>query len=103
MIRGYLAAHAARDTEAALRAFASTAVVVDEGRVFRGTDEIRGFLREAGAEFSYTTELIGARRIDDASWVATNRLEGDFPSGVAELNYRFTIDGDLITKLVIAP
>jgi len=102
-IRGYLAAHAARDTGAALRAFAPTAVVVDEGRTFRGTDEILGFLREAGAEFSYTTELIGAQRIDDARWVATNRLEGDFPGSVAELKYRFTIDGDLITELVIAP
>jgi hypothetical protein len=101
-IRGYLAAHAARDTVTALRAFAPTAVVVDEGRTFRGTDEILGFLREAGAEFSYTTELIGAQRIDDARWVATNRLEGDFPGGVAELNYRFTMDGDLITELVIA-
>lgn len=102
-IRGYLAAHAARDTEAALRAFAPTAVVVDQGQTFRGTDEILGFLREAGAEFSYTTELIGAQRLDDAHWVATNRLEGDFPGGVAELNYRFTMDGDLITELVIAP
>jgi hypothetical protein len=78
-IRNYLGAHAARDTEAALRAFTPTAVVVDQGESFRGTEEIIGFLREAGAEFSYTTELISARRIDDAHWVATNRLEGDFP------------------------
>jgi hypothetical protein len=102
-IRGYLAAHAARDTEAALRAFAPTAVVVDEGQTFRGTDRILVFLREAGARFNYTTELIGAQRVDDTRWVATNRLEGDFPGGVAELNYRFTVDGDLITELIIAP
>ncbi|WP_328468398.1 nuclear transport factor 2 family protein [Actinoplanes sp. NBC_00393] len=102
-IRDYLAAHAAGDAEAALRAFAPTAEVADQGQTFRGTGEILGFLREAGAEFSYTTELIGAQRIDDARWVATNRLEGDFPGGVAELNYRFTLDGDLITELVIAP
>ena len=94
-IRGYLAAHAARDTDAALRAFSPAAVVVDQGQTFRGTDEILGFLRDAGAEFTYTTELIGAQRIDDARWVATNRLEGDFPGGVAELDYRFTMDGDL--------
>jgi hypothetical protein len=35
--------------------------------------------------------------------VATHRLEGDFPGGVAELDYRFTVDGDRITELVIAP
>ncbi|MGD9529838.1 MAG: nuclear transport factor 2 family protein, partial [Pseudonocardia sp.] len=89
-IRGYLRARAARDTDAALRAFTPTAVVVDQDESFRGTERILGFLREAGAEFSYTTELIGARRIDDAHWVATNRLEGDFPGGVADLDYRFT-------------
>jgi hypothetical protein len=101
-IRGYLTAQAARDAGAALCAFAPAAVVVDQSQTFRGTGEILGFLREAEAEFSYTTELIGAQRIDDARWVATNRLNGDFPGGIAELDYRFTIDGDLITELVIA-
>ncbi|MGY1623974.1 nuclear transport factor 2 family protein [Geodermatophilus sp. SYSU D00965] len=102
-IRGFLTAHVARDVDTAIRAFTPTAVVVDQGQAFRGTDEIRGFLRNAGAEFSYTTELIGAQHVDDARWVATNRLEGDFPGGVAELHYRFTMDGGLIAELVIAP
>jgi ketosteroid isomerase-like protein len=102
-IRGFLAAHTARDTDAAARAFSATAVVVDEGRTFRGTDEILGFLCDAGAEFTYTSELIGAQCIDEARWVATHRLEGDFPGGVAELDYRFTMDGDRIVELVIAP
>ncbi len=101
-VRGYLAAHAARDTEAALRTLTDTAVVVDQDETFRGSTEILGFLRDAGAEFSYTTELIGARRVDDARWVATNRLEGDFPGGVADLDFRFTMSGDLIAELVIA-
>jgi ketosteroid isomerase-like protein len=103
VIRDYLAAHAARDTDAALRAFTPTAVVVDDGKTFRGTEEILGFLGRAGAQFSYTTELIGARRTGDARWVATNRLTGDFPGGVADLDYRFTMSGDLIAELVIAP
>ena len=101
-IREYLAAHTARDVDAALRAFSVTGSVTDEGQTFRGTEEIRRFLNKAGAEFSYTTELIGAQRIDDAQWVATNRLEGDFPGGVAELDYRFTLADDLIAELVIA-
>lgn len=101
-IRSYLAAHAARDTDAALPLFAPDAVVVDQDQTFRGTDEIREFLGTAGAEFSYTTELIDAERIDDAHWVATNRLEGDFPGGIADLSYRFSMDGDRITELVIA-
>ncbi|MFW3172841.1 nuclear transport factor 2 family protein [Geodermatophilus sp. CPCC 206100] len=46
-IRGYLAAHAARDVDAAIDAFSPTAVVVDQGQTFRGTDAILGFLRHA--------------------------------------------------------
>ncbi|GGO73671.1 nuclear transport factor 2 family protein [Nocardioides deserti] len=102
-IRDYLSAHAARDVDAALRSFAPEAVVVDQGETFRGTSAVQTFLREAGAQFTYTTELVGAQRVDDAHWVATNRLEGDFPGGVAELDYRFTLDGAGITELVIGP
>jgi ketosteroid isomerase-like protein len=101
-IRSYLAAHAARDTNTAIEAFSLDAVVVDQGRTFRGTDEVLEFLRSAGAEFDYTTELVDAQRIDDEHWVATNHLEGDFPGGVADLAYRFTMDGDRITALTIA-
>lgn len=102
-IRGYLAAHAARDIGSAGGAFSPAAVVVDQGQTFRGEEEVGEFLRGAGAEFTYTTELIAARRIDDHRWTATNRLEGDFPGGVTELDYRFTMVGDLIAELVIAP
>jgi hypothetical protein len=102
-IRGYLSAHAARDAEAALRSFAPAARVVDQDETFRGTEEILRFLRRAGAEFSYTTELMGAECVDDKHWVASIRLEGDFPGGVADLKYRFSTEGDLITELVIAP
>ncbi|MGY1707522.1 nuclear transport factor 2 family protein [Geodermatophilus sp. SYSU D00697] len=102
-IRGFLASHVARDGDAALRAFSPTAVVVDQGQAFRGTEEIRGFLSRAGAEFRYSTTLVGAQRTDDAHWVATNRLAGDFPGGVVDLRYRFAMDGDLIAELVIAP
>ncbi|WP_088289845.1 nuclear transport factor 2 family protein [Kineosporia sp. A_224] len=102
-IREYLAAHQARDTEGALGAFAPTAVVVDDGTSYRGTDEIRGFLSKAGAGFTYTTTLVAAERIDDAHWVAAHRLEGDFPGGVVLLRYRFALDDDLVAELVIAP
>jgi hypothetical protein len=101
-IRGFLAAHTARDTDTAVRAFSAAAVVVDQGQTFRGTDEVVGFLRNAGAEFTYTTELVGAQRLDEARYVATNRLEGDFPGSPADLDHRFAMDGDLITELVIA-
>jgi len=99
-IREFLAAHVVRDP-AAIRAFTPTAVVVDDGRTYRGTDEIVRFLAGAGAQFTYTTELVGVQHPDDRHWVATHRLAGDFPGGVAVLDYRFTTDGDLVSELVI--
>ncbi len=100
-IRTFLDAHAARDVDAAARTFAPTAVVRDQGETFRGTAEVLGFLRHQGGEFTYTTELLGGRRIDDTHWVAVNHLEGDFPGGVADLDYRFTLADGLITELEI--
>ena len=102
-IPAYLAAHTARDADTAVGCFTADAVVVDEGRTHRGTEEVLAWLRGAGTQFTYTTELVGARRVDGARWVALQRLEGDFPGGVVELRYRFTMDGDLIAGLVIAP
>jgi ketosteroid isomerase-like protein len=95
-IRGYLAAHEARDGDAGLPAFTPGAVVVDDGSTYRGTEEIRAFLSRSGAEFTYTTTLVAAERADDAHWVAVHRLEGDFPGGVVDLRYRFTMAGDRI-------
>lgn len=114
-IRAYLAAHAAGEVDAALRTFSPDAVVVDQGRTYRGSAEVRDFLREAGAEFTWTTTLTGAERVDEEHWVAAVRLEGDFPGGVADVRYRFELTGDraddraddraggLIAGLVIAP
>ena len=102
-VRDFLAAHTARDADTAIGAFTPDAVVTDEGRTFRGTEEVLGFLRHSGSEFAYTTELTGAERVGDAHWVAVNHLEGDFPGGVVDLAYRFTLDGNLIAELVIAP
>ena len=102
-IRSYLAAHDAGDVETALGAFAPTAVVVDDGVTYRGTEEIRRFLSKAGAEFTYTSTLVGAQRAGDAHWVATKHLEGDFPGGVVDLRYRFAMVGDSVAELVIAP
>jgi ketosteroid isomerase-like protein len=102
-IRSFLTAHVARDADTAVRAFTPDAVVADEGRTFRGTEEILGFLRHSGSEFSYTTELTAAQRVDDEHWVVVNHLEGDFPGGAVDLAYRFTLVADRIGELVIAP
>ena len=100
-IRAFLAAHVAGEGAAAARAFTPDAVITDQGETFRGTEQVLDFLRHAGSEFTYTTELVSARREDDAHWAVVNRIEGDFPGNVADLTYRFTLAVDLIRELTI--
>lgn len=102
VVRDYLAASVVHDADAASSLLVDDAVVVDQNETFRGRDEVYAFLRDAGSEFEYSTEQIGARRVDDDHWVVTVRLEGNFPGGLAELDYRFTLRGDLVAELIIA-
>ena len=101
-VRDFLSAHVVRDADTASSFLAEDAVVVDQGETVRGREQVHAFLRDAGSEFEYTTEQIGARRVDDTHWVVTLRLEGTFPGGVAELDYRFALRDDLVAELVIA-
>ena len=103
IIRTFLDAHLTDDHQTALRTFSPTAVVTDQGETFRGTDDVGRFLREAGSEYTYTTEERGAEQVDDAHWVVAIHLEGNFPGGVADLHYRFTLDGTVISRVVIEP
>ncbi|MER7556648.1 nuclear transport factor 2 family protein [Nocardioides sp. NPDC126508] len=101
-VRDFFAAHVVHDADTASSFLTDDAVIVDQDETFRGREAVHAFLRDAGSEFEYTTEQIGARRIDDAHWVLTVRLEGTFPGGVAELDYRFTLQDGLVAELVIA-
>ncbi len=47
--------------------------------------------------------LLDATEEGPGQWLVTNHLEGDFPGGVVDLNYRFRLVDDRIAVLVIAP
>src|SRR3569833_3236897 len=90
-VREFFAAHVVRDADTASSFLAEDVVVVDQGETFRGREAAHAFLRDAGSEFEYTTEQIGAHHNKNAHWVVTVRLEGAIPGGVAELDYRFAL------------
>lgn len=102
-ITTYQAAHDRRDVETALAQFTSDAVVVDDGRTYRGADEIETFIRSAASEYTYTRTVRDAEEVAPGEWLVTCHLEGDFPGGTVDLGYRFHLDGDRITHLTIAP
>ncbi|MBC6460578.1 nuclear transport factor 2 family protein [Actinomadura sp. HBU206391] len=102
-ITRYLNAHRARHTDIAIGTFADDATVIDDGNTYTGSAAIREWLAHAANEYTYTVELTGAERVDDATFVVTNHLEGDFPGGVVDLRYRFTLRDGLIERLTIEP
>ncbi|QPG72681.1 nuclear transport factor 2 family protein [Mycolicibacterium mucogenicum DSM 44124] len=86
----------------AVATFTTDAVVTDEGRDYTGRDEIGAWLTASAGEYTYTSEFTGATTTDTTIDVVQH-LEGDFPGGVVDLHFRFTLDGASISRLVIEP
>jgi ketosteroid isomerase-like protein len=99
----HLAAHGTRDAERELACYADDALVTDDGHTYRGRAQIRAWLGRAASEYAYSSKLTAVRQDDDTHWTAVHHLEGDFPGGVVDLRYRYTLAGDRITDLTIAP
>jgi ketosteroid isomerase-like protein len=100
-ITGYLTAHRDRDADAAITYFTDDAAVVDDGRTYQGPAEIHTWLDRSSSEYTYTIELVDAEKIDDEHYTAINHLEGDFPGGVVDLHFRFTLRDGHIARLAI--
>lgn len=103
VVTTYLTAHSTRDVATAISSFTADATVTDEGHTVHGHEAIETWLSRAGSEYTFTTEFTGATAADAAHVDVVQRLEGDFPGGVADLHYRFTLDGGRISRLVIEP
>ena len=103
VIKRYLKAHTERDTPAASATLTADATVVDDGHTYEGIPAIEHWLTSAASEYTYTTTLIAAENDGPDRYTVTQRLEGDFPGGLVDLRYRFTLDQELISHLTIAP
>ena len=103
VITRYFAAQAARDFDTLVTLFADDAIVIDEGKTRRGTKEIRAWRENVASVYEYTTDLLSVEGEDEGEYIARVHLEGNFPGGTVDLHYRFTVDGDSIRRLEIAP
>lgn len=101
-IKTFMTALDARAVDHALATLSTEAVVTDEGHDYTGHDDIGSWIATAASEYTYTTEFTGATASGTTVDVGQH-LEGDFPGGVADLHYRFTLDGALISRVVIEP
>jgi ketosteroid isomerase-like protein len=101
-IAAYFAADAGDDLDAFMRLFAPDALVTDERRSYAGLDEIREWKTGPAAAFQYTCEPFAIAEAEGQT-IVTGHLSGNFPGSPIDLRYRFTLAGDLIARLVIAP
>lgn len=101
-IRQYLDRHRVRDAEGAIATFAPDATVLDEGHTYQGIAEIRSWLVNGASEYTYITTETGYERRDSDRFTVLTHLEGNFPGGVADLAFDFTLTGGLIGALEIA-
>ena len=100
-----VAAYFAADTTGAVavaQCFSDGAIVVDERQEYRGRPAIARWKAETSAKFRYTVDQLGAHVSGDQTTV-TGRVTGDFPGSPVDLQYRFTLEGDKIARLEIAP
>jgi ketosteroid isomerase-like protein len=103
VITRYFEADARRDIDGVAALFTDDAVVVDEGQTWRGVREIRAWRQGPASLYEYTTEVFGTDPAGEDEYLATGRIDGNFPGGTAELKWRFTLAGDRIRRLHIAP
>jgi ketosteroid isomerase-like protein len=103
VITAYLDARKARDADAALAHFTPDARVTDEGNTYTGLSSIASWMIHAATEYTYTVELAAAAQIDSDHFDLLHHLEGDFPGGVVDLHFRFTLRDGHIAQLVIEP
>ena len=103
VIRRYFMLDADREIDSIVALFADDATVVDEGETRRGTTAIRDWQTGPASRYTYTTDVLGTRALTPDRFVVTGRLTGNFPGGTAELKWTFTVAGDRISQLVIAP
>lgn len=101
VISRYFEAQSARDFDTLVDLFTDDGVVVDEGKMWRGKSGIREWRDKAASVYQYTTQVLQVHEDDEDEYTALVRLEGNFPGGIVELEYHFSLHGGQIRVLEI--
>jgi hypothetical protein len=99
----YFEHDAQRDVDGIVALFADDAIVTDEGETRQGVAEIRAWQLGPASAYTYRTKIRDTEQLGPDRYLVTGRLTGNFPGGTAELTWDFTIAGNTISRLVIAP
>jgi ketosteroid isomerase-like protein len=91
------------DLDTLVACFTEDAVVTDDGVTRHGRAEIRQWRDELASGFEYTVTVLASEPTGADTYLVTTRVAGNFPGSPVDLRYVFTMSGDLISELVIAP
>ncbi len=83
--------------------FTEDARVIDESRTHVGRDGIRKWRKGVASAYQFTSEIRESLPDGPGRFLVKAHLEGNFPGGVVDLAYRFTLKDELIDGLEIAP
>ena len=103
-VRAFMRLAIGDDRAAAAALFTENATVTDDGRDHVGIAAVRTWLDREASEYTYTRTVVSASSPSAGEASVTARLEGDFPGGLVDLDYRFDLDEQRrLTRLVIEP
>src|ERR1700759_1523345 len=103
VIRRYFLLDAEREIDSIIALVTDDATVVDERETRHRPREIRAWQTAPTSRSPYTTDVLALDALTAPRFLVTGRLTGNFPGGTAELKWDFTVAGDRISELVIAP
>ncbi|CAH0220655.1 nuclear transport factor 2 family protein [Microbacterium sp. Bi128] len=98
---GYLDAREDHRHADATAAFSPDAIVIDDGRTYRGLDAISAWIATSSTEFTYTSSRLDQWVGDTRRAVVRVRLDGNFPGGIVLLRHGFQLAAGRIERLVI--
>ena len=96
----YLEAANRFDPETASRCFTPDALVHDESKDYRGTDDIHDWVQATSQKYRPRFEVKHFDSKDDQV-LLTAEVSGNFPGSPIELDYEIALSGGLISKLVV--
>jgi ketosteroid isomerase-like protein len=100
IIETYFRASNADDINALVSCFSGDAVVIDENETHRGAAAIKAWSVNVRKKYQFKAEVLRVAHKPDAVVVTAN-LSGTFPGSPVDLDFKFTLKGDLIASLEI--
>lgn len=100
VVSAYFDADQASNVDALNHIFSESAIVEDDGSLYRGIVEIRTWLLAMKEKYQYSLEIIDVSNTGHISTVLTQG-SGNFPNSPVKLNFQFTLENDKVVKLSI--